>query len=95
MLGILLGVPDVSPAEKASFGFSVTPKHMQAWADELKGIPDSISQAGAVKSFGDIPLIVLSRGLDQDSDWQAGQAAAASIVNQQPTVVCREEWSQY
>ena len=47
---------------------------MQALADELKGIPDSLSQAGAVKSFGDIPLIVLSRGLDQDSDWQAGQA---------------------
>jgi pimeloyl-ACP methyl ester carboxylesterase len=70
----LLGVPDDSPAEKASFGFSVTPEHVQALADELKGIPDSLSKADAVKSFGEIPLIVLSRGLDQDSDWQAGQA---------------------
>jgi pimeloyl-ACP methyl ester carboxylesterase len=70
----LLDGSDVSPGEKASFGLSVTPQHMQAWSDELKGIPDSMSQANAVKSFGDIPLIVLSRGLDQNSDWQAGQA---------------------
>jgi pimeloyl-ACP methyl ester carboxylesterase len=74
MVTKLLGEPGSSPAEKASYGISVTPKHMQALADELKGIPDSLSQADAVKSFGDIPLIVLSRGLDQDSDWQAGQA---------------------
>jgi len=70
----LLGVSDGSAAEQASYGLSVTPKHMQALADELQGIPDSLSQANAVKSFGDTPLIVLSRGLDQDSDWQAGQA---------------------
>jgi hypothetical protein len=34
VLGNLLGAPDVSPEDKASFGFSVTPNHMQAWADE-------------------------------------------------------------
>ncbi len=37
-------------------------------------MPESGAQAGAVKSFGDLPLIVLSRGLDQQPDWQAMQA---------------------
>jgi hypothetical protein len=38
-----------------------------------------MSQAQAVKSFGDLPLIVLTRGLDQDPDWQAGQAALLQL----------------
>jgi pimeloyl-ACP methyl ester carboxylesterase len=62
------------PNEDALFSRSVRPQSLQTFADEIQGIPDSLAQAGAVKSFGDIPLIVLSRGLDQNSDWQAGQA---------------------
>lgn len=67
-------VADKSPAEKANYGITVSPKFLQAWADEGKAIPDSLAQASAVKSFGALPLIVLSRGLDQTTDWQAGQA---------------------
>ena len=37
-------------------------------------MPEGLAQAGAVKTFGDLPLIVLSRGLDQDEKWQADQA---------------------
>lgn len=47
---------------------------VQAWADEGNGMPASLVQAGAVKSFGDVPLIVLSRGLDSEPDWQKMQA---------------------
>ena len=36
-------------------------------------MPQSFMQAGAVTTFGDLPLIVLSRGLDEDRDWQAMQ----------------------
>jgi pimeloyl-ACP methyl ester carboxylesterase len=55
--------------------FWVTPRSLQAWLDEGKGMPDSLTQAGAVNSFGDVPLIVLSRGLiaGQDQDWQTMQ----------------------
>jgi len=60
--------------EDALFSRSVHPQSLQTFADEIQGIPDSLAQAGAVESFGDMPLIVLSRGLDQNSDWQAGQA---------------------
>jgi hypothetical protein len=32
-----------------------------------------LAEAGAVTSFGAIPLIVLSRGLDTDPEWRARQ----------------------
>src|SRR5207245_5629287 len=55
--------------------FSVTPRFVQTWLDEGKGMPESLAQAGAVNSFGAVPLIVLSRGLipGQDQDWQSLQ----------------------
>jgi pimeloyl-ACP methyl ester carboxylesterase len=71
-----LGLKSDLPAEvqKAFTAYSVTPRAFQAWVDEGEAMPESGAQAGAVKSFGDLPLIVLSRGLDQQPDWQAMQA---------------------
>ncbi len=37
-------------------------------------MPASLAQAGRVTTLGDIPLIVLSRGLDQQPEWMAQQA---------------------
>ncbi len=56
--------------------FSVTPRYLQTWLDEGKGMPESLAQAGAVNSLGEVPLIVLSRGLipGQDQDWQRMQS---------------------
>lgn len=70
-----LGFKPALPPEvqKAFTAFSVTPRSIQAWADEGAGMPESGAQARAVKTFGDLPLIVLSRGLDQKPDWQAMQ----------------------
>jgi pimeloyl-ACP methyl ester carboxylesterase len=62
--------PEVADAYVA---FSVTPRSIQTWLDEGKGTPESLAQARAVTSFGTIPLIVLSRGGDQDQDWQRMQ----------------------
>ena len=55
---------------------SFTTRSLQAGIDEGKGMPASLAQAGAVKSFGALPLIVLSRGLihGQDQDWQRMQS---------------------
>src|SRR5438309_355903 len=55
--------------------FWVTPRSLQAWLDEGKGTSESLAQAGAVHSFGVLPLIVLSRGLlvDPDPDRQRMQ----------------------
>ena len=66
--------PTLSPAvQQAYTAFSVTPRSFQTYLDEGTGMPESFIQAGAVKTFGDVPLIVLSRGLDPDQDWQAMQ----------------------
>jgi pimeloyl-ACP methyl ester carboxylesterase len=69
------GLVDYEPPDAAaSFARSVRPQSLQTFADEIRGIPDSLAQAGDVKSFGDLPLIVLSRGLDSTAAWDAGQA---------------------
>jgi pimeloyl-ACP methyl ester carboxylesterase len=66
--------PPLPPeVQKAFTAFSVTPRSIQTWVDEGAGMPESGAQARAVKTFGDLPLIVLSRGLDQKPDWQAMQ----------------------
>jgi pimeloyl-ACP methyl ester carboxylesterase len=71
-----LGLKPALPlkAQKAFTALSVTPRSVQAWADEGSGMQESGVQARAVKSFGSLPLIVLSRGLDLDSDWQRMQS---------------------
>jgi pimeloyl-ACP methyl ester carboxylesterase len=70
-LGLKSGLsPEVQQIYTA---FSVTPRAFQTQLDEGRGMPESFVQAGAVKTFGDVPLIVLSRGLDPDQDWQAMQ----------------------
>jgi hypothetical protein len=53
----------------------VTPRQFQTYVlDENAGIGASLAQASTVTSLGDLPLIVLSRGLDPDADWQRLQA---------------------
>src|SRR5207253_9968440 len=47
--------------------FWVTPRSLQAWLDEGKGTSESLAQAGAVHSFGALPLIVLSREIGRAS----------------------------
>src|SRR5262249_11353461 len=71
-LGMTSGLaPAVQDAYTA---LSVTPRSVQATIDEGRGMPDSLAQAGAVTSLGATPLIVLSRGRDQDADWREMQA---------------------
>jgi pimeloyl-ACP methyl ester carboxylesterase len=53
---------------------TVTPRAVQTTLDEGRGMGASLAQAGAVTTFGDLPLIVLSRGLDPDPEWQQMQA---------------------
>jgi hypothetical protein len=68
--------PEVADAAVA---FSVTPRSVQAWIDEGRGMPDSLAQAGGVTSLGTVPLIVLSRGLDQQPGWSIQQAGLLQL----------------
>ena len=72
-LGLIATVPpEFADAYAAA---SVTPRYVQAYfLDEGRGMPASLAEAGRVTTFGDVPLIVLSRGLDQEPQWMADQA---------------------
>jgi len=72
--------PGVAPEVAQSYdAFSVTPRFLQAYLDEALGIPQSQAQASAVTSFGALPLIVLSRGLDQEPEWTALQTGLLQL----------------
>ena len=66
-------------AEQAYAAFSVTRRSAEAWADEGRGMPASLDQAYAVKSFGDLPLIVLTARLNQEAGWQANQTGLLQL----------------
>lgn len=79
VLRVLAGPLGLKPAlspevANAYTAFSVTPRYVQTWIiDEGKGMAESLAQAGAVQSLGAMPVIVLSRGLDQDANHQSEQ----------------------
>jgi pimeloyl-ACP methyl ester carboxylesterase len=69
-LGIL---PSAPPNAEAYYAFGVRPQNIQALIDESQGMPASGVQASAVKSFGDLPLIVLTASLNDKPGWPAWQ----------------------
>ena len=62
--------PEIGDAYVAQ---SVTPRSAQAGLDELLGLSQGAAEASAVKSFGGLPLIVLSRAPGRDLDWDRKQ----------------------
>jgi pimeloyl-ACP methyl ester carboxylesterase len=71
----LLTLPARVGALRLLGGPAVTPRSMQAWLDEGRGLPYSLAQAHAIKSFGALPLLVLSRSQHEGHDlqWQSEQ----------------------
>jgi len=69
-LGIL---PSVPPGEEAYYPLFVRSQSFQTTANEYRGLPDSAAQAAAVKSFGDLPLIVLTAKLNDNPGWPEWQ----------------------
>lgn len=70
-LGLAPALPQ--SARLAYPAFSVTPRSVQEWVDEGVAMSASAAQARSVRSFGALPLIVLTRGLDLTPDWQRMQ----------------------
>ena len=69
-LGIL---PDAPPNAEAYYALGVRPQNTQALIDDLRGMPAAGVQASAVKSFGDLPLIVLTARLNDLPGWPVWQ----------------------
>ncbi len=63
----------VPPGQEAYYPLLIRPQSLQTADNELQGIPASLAQAAAVKTFGDLPLIVLTGKLNDRSGWQEWQ----------------------
>lgn len=66
---------NITPEEKSNNAHFANPTNLLTFTDENIGLPESAFQASQVKSFGDIPLIVLSAGLENTTykswnEWQ-------------------------
>ena len=48
-------------------------QNVQAYINEGEGMPAAGAEAGAVKTFGDLPLIVLTAKLNKMANWQEWQ----------------------
>ena len=63
----------VPAGQEAYYPLYIRPQSLQTADNELGGIPASLAQAVAVKTFGDLPLIVLTGKLNDNPGWQEWQ----------------------
>jgi pimeloyl-ACP methyl ester carboxylesterase len=67
-------LPSMPPNEEAYYPLYLRPRSLQASANEYQGLPASAAEAAAVKSFNDLPLIVLTARLNDNPGWPEWQA---------------------
>jgi pimeloyl-ACP methyl ester carboxylesterase len=80
LAGPLGGIQNLPPAEKQAYQASAaTTLYAQTFFDEGIGMPEGGAQARDVTSLGTLPIIVLSRGKDQDAEHTAAQAALLQL----------------
>ena len=65
--------PSLGPHQEAYYPLYIRPQSLQATADEFQGLAASAAQAAAVKSFGDLPLIVLTAKGNDNPGWPEWQ----------------------
>ena len=63
----------IRPGEEAYYPLFSRSQSFKTTANEYKGLPDSAAQAAAVKSFTDLPLIVLTAKLNDNPGWPEWQ----------------------
>jgi pimeloyl-ACP methyl ester carboxylesterase len=76
-LGSLQNLP--LKEQQAFKALSVTPRSVQTFLDEGRGMSEGGAQARAVTTLGALPIIVLSRGKDQDAKHTAAQASLLQL----------------
>jgi len=65
--------PAMPPGYEAYYPLAVRPQSLQTSADEIRGLPASLAQLADVKTFGEIPLIVLTARLNDIPGWPEWQ----------------------
>ncbi len=76
-LGAIQNLPEGN--KQAYTAFAVAQRGVQTFTDEGMGMSEGGAQARAVTSLGGLPLIVLSRGKDQDAKHTAAQTGLLQL----------------
>jgi pimeloyl-ACP methyl ester carboxylesterase len=63
----------VGPNQEAYYPLYIRPQTFQTTTNEYQGVPASAAEAAAVKTFGDLPLIVLTAKLNDNPGWPEWQ----------------------
>ncbi len=84
-LGLIENLP--AKTQPAYAAFAVTPRTAQEWVDEFVNVQVSLAQADAVTSFGDLPLIVVTAALNQQTDWQTMQTELLQLSSNSQQIV--------
>lgn len=66
--------PVMPPGQEAYYPLYIRPQNLQTTDNESQGVPASGAQAATVKSFGDLPLIVLTAKLNDIPGWSEWQS---------------------
>lgn len=66
--------PAMPPGQEAYYPLYIRPQNFQTTDNEYQGVPASGAQAAAVKTFGDLPLIVLTAKLNDLPGWPRWQS---------------------
>jgi len=75
LAGPLDAIKNLPDGDKQAYtAYAVVPRGAQTFLDEGRGMSEGGAQARAVTTLGALPLIVLSRGEDQDAKHTAAQA---------------------
>ena len=76
-LGAVENLPE--GVKQAYTAYSVAPRGVQAFTNEGMGMSEGGAQARAVTTLGALPVIVLSRGKDQDAKHTAAQTSLLQL----------------
>lgn len=92
LLKVPLGsIEDLPKGDKEAYtATAVAPRSVQTFIDELMGISEGVSQARAVTTLGSLPLIVLSRGKDMDSESAASQARYIALSTNSEHIIAEQ-----
>jgi pimeloyl-ACP methyl ester carboxylesterase len=85
---LLSGIIPVSPpGQEAYYPLYVRPQNFQTTDNEYQGVPASGAQAAAVKSFGDLPLIVLTANLNDNPGWPEWQTELLQLSSNSQQII--------
>jgi pimeloyl-ACP methyl ester carboxylesterase len=80
-------------AERAYTALSVRPQYYQTYLDEAQGMSAGAVQVRTVQTLGDMPLLVLSRGLGNSADdqlWRAKQSALLRLSTRSAQFIAQQ-----